>query len=54
MIFQHYAEALGEVDIRELLPTNFVPVPEPSTWLLMIAGIATFGAAKRVMKTSAR
>jgi hypothetical protein len=40
VVFDRYAGALGEVRIRDLLPRNFVPIPEPATWLLLLDGLA--------------
>lgn len=40
VIFDGLASAIGEIDIRELLPVGFSTVPEPTTITLILLGLA--------------
>lgn len=44
VIFDRYSSALGEVDLRELLPSGFTPVPEPSTGVMFAFGLISLAA----------
>jgi hypothetical protein len=37
-IFAHASDALGKINLRELMPSGFNLVPEPSTWLMGMLG----------------
>jgi len=47
VIFDRYASALGEVDIREMLPPDFTVVPEPATICLLGLGTLTLRRRRR-------
>jgi hypothetical protein len=42
----HSTDAQGLINVQSLIPTN-LPVPEPSTWAMMLVGFGGLGAAMR-------
>jgi hypothetical protein len=37
-VFAHLADALGKINLRQLVPQGFNLVPEPSTWIMALLG----------------
>jgi PEP-CTERM motif len=54
VLIRFYSSEYATAGLRPVLDIDYVPVPEPATWILLTAGLVAIGCARQIQAHSAR